>query len=141
MYTPVHKHTQSLLCPDGKPSICATIKQHSHSLEVTSDRCGSVTVMTNTVHLFCFPQASCETKGRGKHIITMFRMKDRLTTPHYQYQGEIVNLLLLDRRGKWDQTAYYSVGGTDMAFYKLSATRGEMIVILTICTRICACVS
>lgn len=84
---------------------------HCHSWEMTSDRCGSITVMTNASLYLCFlsPEHPGRQKGRAKHIITMFGTKDRLTTPHYQSQGEIVYLLLLDGRQKWDQTGCCSV--------------------------------
>lgn len=75
---------------------------------MTSDRCGSVIVMTNTSLYLCvvFHKHPGRQKERAKHIITMFGTKDRLTTLYYQSQGEIVYLLLLDRREKWDQTGY-----------------------------------
>lgn len=100
--------------------------------------------MTNASLYLCIvsPEHPGRQKGRAKHIITMFGTKDRLTTLHYQSQGEIVYLLLLDRREKWDQTGCCSVlikVGPEVAFYQLNATRGEIMLfeLLAIYTRIC----
>lgn len=77
---------------------------------MTSDRCGSIMVTTNTSLYLCvvFLKHPETQKERANHVIIMFGTKDRLTTQYYQSQGEIVYLLLFDRREKWGQTVHFT---------------------------------
>lgn len=62
------QHLTQQFWPDRELQISATRKSHSLSFEMTTGRCGSVTVMTSTSLYLCFPSpwASWETKGKSE---------------------------------------------------------------------------